>query len=39
VPIYKASYDLCLLEQIVAKFARQHRYALEAELREGVRRV
>ena len=40
LPIYKASYDLCLyLEQVVAKFARQHRYALGAELREGARRV
>jgi hypothetical protein len=40
LPIFKASYDLCLyLEQVVAKFARQHRYAPGAELREGARRV
>lgn len=33
LPIYKASYDLCLhLEQMVAKFARSHRYGLGAEL-------
>ena len=40
LPIYKASYDLCLhLEQVVAKFARTHRHGLGAELREGARRV
>jgi hypothetical protein len=40
LPIYKASYDLCLyLEQVVAKFGRAHRYGLGAELREGARRV
>ena len=40
LPIFKASYDLCLhLEQVVAKFARTHRYTLGAELREGARRV
>ena len=33
LPIYKASYDLCLyLEQVVAKFARTHRYGLGTEL-------
>ena len=37
LPIYKASYDLCLyLEQVVAKFARTHRYGLGTELREAV---
>ena len=37
LPIYKAGYDLCLyLEQTVVKFARTHRYALGAELREGA---
>jgi len=40
LPIFKASYDLCLhLEQVVAKFARTHRHELGAELREGARRV
>ena len=40
LPIFKASYDLCLhLEQVVAKFARTHRHGLGAELREGARRV
>lgn len=40
LPIYKASYDLCLyLEQVVARFSRTHRYSLGAELREGARRA
>jgi hypothetical protein len=40
LPIYKASYDLCLyLEQIVRGFPRYHKYALGAELRDGARRV
>ena len=40
LPIYKASYDLCLhLEQVVAKFGRAHRYGLGAELSEGAGRV
>jgi hypothetical protein len=40
VPIYKASYDLCLyFEQIVRSFSRYHKYSLGAELREGARRV
>jgi hypothetical protein len=39
LPIYKASYDLCLhLEQAIVKFARSHRYGLGTELREGARR-
>ena len=38
LPIYKASYDLSLHLEQVAKLARQHR-ALGAELREGARRV
>jgi hypothetical protein len=38
LPIYKATYDLCLhLEQVVAKFARTHRYGLGSQLREGAR--
>ena len=40
LPIYKASYDLCLyLEQVVRGFSRYHKYSLGAELREGARRV
>src|SRR5262250_2545019 len=40
LPIYKATYDLCLyLEQIVQHFSRYHKYALGADLREGARRA
>jgi hypothetical protein len=40
LPIYKASYDLCLyLEQVVRNFSRYHKYSLGADLREGARRV
>jgi hypothetical protein len=40
LPIYKASYDLCLyLEQVVRGFPRYHKYALGADLRDGARRV
>jgi hypothetical protein len=36
LPIYKASYDLCLyLEQVVRSFSRYHKYALGSDLREG----
>jgi hypothetical protein len=36
LPTYEASYDLCLyLEQVVAKFARRHRYALGARFKGG----
>ncbi|MGH8554923.1 MAG: hypothetical protein ACREUD_05050 [Gammaproteobacteria bacterium] len=39
LPIYKASYDLCLyLEQIVRSFSRYHKYSLGADLRDGARR-
>jgi len=40
LPIYKASYDLCLyLETVVGKLGRAHEYGLGAELREGAWRV
>jgi len=40
LPIYKASYDLCLyVEQVVRSFSRYHKYTLGADLREGARRV
>ena len=40
LPIYKASYDLCLhLEQGVAGFSRQHRYGIGADMRAASRRV
>ena len=40
LPIYKATYDLCLyLEQIVQHFSRYHKYALGADLRDGARRT
>jgi len=40
LPIYKASYDLCLyLEQVVRAFSRYHKYTLGADLRDGARRV
>jgi hypothetical protein len=40
LPIYKATYDLCLyFEQIVRNFGRYHKYSLGQELRDGARRV
>ena len=40
LPIYQASYDLCLyLEQVVRSFSRYHKYTLGADLRDGARRV
>jgi len=40
LPIYKASYDLCLyFEQLVRGFSRYHKYGLGADLRDGSRRV
>jgi hypothetical protein len=40
LPIYKASYDLCLyLDQIVRNFSRYHKYAIGTHLREGALRV
>jgi 23S rRNA-intervening sequence protein len=40
LPIYKASYDLCLsLEQVVRSFSRYHKYTLGTDLRDGARRV
>jgi hypothetical protein len=40
LPIYKASYDLCLyLEQVVRNFSRYHKYTLGTELRDGARRI
>ncbi len=40
LPIYKASYDLCLyFEQIVRGFSRYHKYGLGSDLRDGARRV
>ena len=40
LPIYKASYDLCLsLEQGVRSFSRYHTYTLGTDLRDGARRV
>jgi hypothetical protein len=36
LPIYKASYDLCLyLEQVVRGFSRYHKYTLGTDLRDG----
>ncbi len=38
LPVYKASYDLCLyLEQVVRGFARYHKYSMGQELRDGAR--
>lgn len=38
LPIYKASYDLCLyLEQVVHGFSRYHKYTLGTDLRNGAR--
>ena len=40
LPIYKASYDLCLyLEQVVQGFSRYHKCSLGPDLRDGARRV
>ena len=40
LPIYKATYDLCLhLERVVQKFPRQQKYSVGTDLREGARRV
>jgi len=40
LPIYKASYDLCLyFEQLVRGFSQYHKYGLGADLRDGARRV
>ena len=40
LPIYKATYDLCLyFEQIVRNFSRYHKYSFGQELRDGARRV
>jgi hypothetical protein len=40
LPIYKASYDLCLyFEQVVRSFSRYHKYSLGTDLRDGARRV
>jgi len=39
LPIYKASFDLCLyLEQVVRSFSRCHKYGLGADLRDGAQR-
>jgi hypothetical protein len=39
LPIYKASYDLCLyLEQVVHGFARYQQHTLGSDLRDGARR-
>ncbi len=38
LPIYKATYDLCLhFEQVVHGFSRYHKYSLGADLRDGGR--
>jgi hypothetical protein len=39
LPIYKASYDLCLyFEQVVHRFSRYHKYAIGSHLRpSGLR--
>jgi biopolymer transport protein ExbD len=40
LPIYKASYDLCLyLEQVVHGFSRYHKYTLSTDLRDAARRA
>jgi hypothetical protein len=40
LPIYKASYDLCLyFEQVVRNFSRYHKYSLGGDLRDGARSV
>ena len=39
LPIYKASYDLCLyFEQVVRNFSRYHKYSLGADLGDGAPR-
>ena len=40
LPIYRASYDLCLyLEQVVHRFSRYHKYTLGTDLRDAARRA
>jgi len=40
LPIYRASYDLCLyLEQVVHRFSRYHKYTLGKDLRDAARRA
>ena len=40
LPIYRASYDLCLyLEQVVQRFSRYHRYTLGTDLRDEARQA
>ena len=40
LPIYKASYDLCLyVEQVVHNFSRYHKYTIGTDLRDGARQV
>jgi hypothetical protein len=40
LPIYKATYELCLyLEQVVHNFSRYHKYTLGTDLRDVARRV
>ncbi|TLZ59266.1 MAG: four helix bundle protein [Gammaproteobacteria bacterium] len=40
LPIYKASYDLCLyLEHVVHGFSRYHKYTLGTDLRDAARRA
>jgi len=40
LPIYKASYDLCLyFEQVVRNFSRYQKYSLGSDLREGARSI
>jgi len=40
LPIYRASYDLCLyLEQVVHRFSRYHKYTLGTDLGDAARRA
>ena len=40
LPIYKATYDLCLyFEQVVRNFPRYHKYSIGQDLRDGARRT
>lgn len=40
LPIYKASYDLCLwFEQLVLGFSRFHKFSIGSDLRDGSRRM
>jgi hypothetical protein len=40
LPIYRASYDLCLyLEQVVHSFSRSHKYTLGTDLGDAARRL